>query len=283
MRVAHYATLILLLDLFTKPLWAEDLLTMGVFPRRNAVITHEMFQPLSQHLSESLGLEVKLEISKDFESFWSDVEKQRFDLVHFNQYHYLRAHKNHGYRVIVRNMEGGTPTSTGVLITRKDSGIASIQDLRDKEVVFGGSRKAMQSYIIATYILRQAGLKNGDYKEVLARNPVNSVLATYLHQADAAGAGMNVLNFQTLKKSADPDQLKILAYGPQLPHIPWAVSERISNPLEQRIRKLLINLDHSQEGVKLLKKMRINRFLSAENSDFDQHRKIVAEVLNEHY
>lgn len=280
----HTITLLLLLLLgMNAPIWAKDPLTIGVFPRRNAVVTHAMFTPLSDYLTQQLGTPVTLLTSKDFKEFWQRVEQRRFDIVHFNQYHYLRAHHQYGYEVVARNMEGGTPTSSGGIVVRNDSGIKDIQGLRGKRIIFGGSRKAMQSYIIATYLLRQGGLQAGDYEELFAKNPINGVLATYHHQADAAGAGMNVLTFDSVTNNADANELHLLALGPQLPHIPWAVNAQLPLALQHQIQTLLLGLEGSETGIAILKGMMVDRLLPANDADFDYHRRIIAEVLGEHY
>lgn len=139
-------------------------ITIGVFPRRPAAETHQAFKPLEEHLSKQLGEPVHLVIPKDFETFWEGVQKQQFDLVHYNQYHYIKSHKELGYEVIVANEEFGNKVIAGALSVRKDSGIKSVADLKGKTILFGGGKKAMGSYIAPTAVLKTAGLTEGkDY------------------------------------------------------------------------------------------------------------------------
>ncbi|MGD8639645.1 MAG: PhnD/SsuA/transferrin family substrate-binding protein [Gammaproteobacteria bacterium] len=166
---------------------------MGVFPRRNAKVTMKLFNPIAKYLSRKLGREVELVISKDFESFWEGVTEQRYDLVHYNQYHYLESHKKYGYQVIAKNEEFGSSRISGVITIRVDSGIRSVLDLKGKKIVFGGGPKAMMSYIVPTYLLREGGLRAGDYEEAFARNPPNAILSAYFRQSAAAGAGRPML------------------------------------------------------------------------------------------
>src|SRR5687767_12955077 len=77
---------------------AEGGLVIGVFPRFNATETTTMYAPLAEHLSERLRVGVTVVTSKDFDSFWKGVEEQRYDVVHYNQYHHIRAANN--YRVV---------------------------------------------------------------------------------------------------------------------------------------------------------------------------------------
>src|SRR5688572_3133657 len=72
---------------------AADDLIMGVFPRRNAAETTNLFTPMADHLGEQVGRKIKLVTARDFESFWLGVTEGRYDIVHYNQYHYIRSAK----------------------------------------------------------------------------------------------------------------------------------------------------------------------------------------------
>ena len=85
-----------LLWLFAAATWApviqaaEDTLIMGVFPRRNSAETAKLFTPMAEYLGERLGRKVTLVTSKNFSSFSKAVSEQRYDIVHYNQYQYIR-------------------------------------------------------------------------------------------------------------------------------------------------------------------------------------------------
>jgi len=262
---------------------ASDTLVMGIFPRFDAVETNRMFQPLARHLSTVLGKGVVVETAKDFESFWSGVAQKRYDLVHFNQYHYLKSHKDFGYQVIAKNIEQGEDTLGAAILVRSDSNIQSIADLKGKKVIFGGDRRAMQAYVIATYLLRKGGLKKGDYVEEFSKNPPNAVMATYFKQADAAGAGDHALKIPSLAKQIDAKQMRYLATSEPLPHLPWAVTGEMSRELRAKIQLALINLNKSSEGKVVLARIGYDGFTGASNADYDKHRQIIKEVLGEEY
>lgn len=256
-------------------------LTMGVFPRRSVEITIRMFTPLAKYLSHKLKRPVHLETSYDFASFWEQVKQQRYDLVHYNQYHYLQSHKSLGYRVIAKNEEFGSATIAGAIVVRSDSGIHSLQELKGKKIVFGGDRLAMQAYISATYLLRQAGLKQGDYFEQFALNPPKAAIATYYHQATAAGTGDHVLALPQVRKETDDGKMKYLAKSEPIAQLPWAVKADLSPQLVSQITQLLTGLDQTPEGKKLLREMRVSNILPASDSDYDSARRIIKAVLHE--
>lgn len=275
--------LVLLVDSQLVLAQKNDPLLMGVFPRRNATTTHKLFTPLAEYLSKVLNRRVKIDTQKDFPSFWKEVQKGSYDIVHYNQFHYVKSHKEFGYEVIVKNIEYGKDTLSSAIIVRADSGIDTIQDLRGKRIVFGGGLSAMVAYIGAKMLLRNAGLYTGDYIEKTVKLPAQAVNATYFGQSDAAGTADLVFKFLANSKRLNVKDIKLLAQGEQLVHLPWAVKSGMAPALMKSIQKALLALNSLDKGKAILKKAMLTGFSPAKDSDYDESRKMIKEVLNESY
>ncbi|VAW93813.1 hypothetical protein MNBD_GAMMA23-744 [hydrothermal vent metagenome] len=258
-------------------------LVLGIFPRRNIKLTHKLFTPLARYLSQQLGRDVIIETSKSFDDFWTNVKQRRYDIVHFNQYHYIVSHQYYGYDAIAVNKELGSATIAGSLIVRKDSGINEISDLRGKTILFGGGRSAMQSYISATWLLRQGGLNAGDYVEKFAINPPNTIISTYFKRADASGSGDVVMQLDNVRQRIDISQLKYLAKTKPMVHLPWAVKNNLSDELKDKLKMLLTTLNNNDEGKKILNLASLDALVSVQDSDFNAHRKIVTDIYGDDY
>jgi len=255
---------------------AGDPLIMGVFPRLNAVETTTRYAPLAGYLGKQLGRDVRLVTSKDFESFWQGVTERRYDIVQYNQYHYIRSAKD--YRVIAHNKEFGKSTVAGVLYVRKDSGITQITQLRGRTVLFGGGEDAMISYIVPMYLILQAGLKKDEFKSHFAVNPINSVIGVYRKQADAAGSGDGAIEQPLLKNAIHTDELAVLAVSEKLLHLPWAVKRTLPVKLRESIQSALVNLENSEAGQSVLKSAVMTGIGKADDKDYDPARKMVRAV-----
>jgi len=256
---------------------AEDPLIMGVFPRRNAAETAKLFTPLADYLGERLGREVKLVTSKNFDSFSKAVAEQRYDIVNYNQYHYIRSAKT--YRVIAHSQEFGRDAVTGALFVRKDSGITEVSQLRGRTVIFGGGKDAMLSYIAPRYLLLQAGLKEGDFKTEIAVNPQNAVVALYYKQADAAGGGDVVLDQPVIRNAINVEELRLLAATEPLLFLPWAVRRTMPAKLAESIQSILVDLRNSETGRQVLESAIMTGIGKAEDRDYGPHRRITAAVF----
>ncbi len=261
----------------------KPILRMAIFPRRNAELSNRIFSPLANYLSSHLDYRVKLQLYKNFSSFWRALERGDYDLVHYNQYHYVRSHKERGDIAILRNEEFGEASIAGSLVVRKDSRIKTIADLKGQHITFGGGPQAMQSYITATYLLQQGGLKKGDYISSFSKNPPNAIVATYTNQAAAAGVGDKVLFLKSIKRTINIDELRFLARDRQLPHLPWAVNKSLPKTVRDKIQQTLANMREDSTGKKVLKLARLTALVPTKDDDYDSHREIIKQTLGEQY
>lgn len=281
------ATLIAITPFFTS--WAaesagsEKELIMGVFPLNNIMETHTMFAPMTRHLSQALGRNVKLATGKDFPTFWRGVEEGSYDLVYFNQYDYIKSHKSVGYDVILKTEKYGSAVGAGAIAVRNDIGIKTIADLKGKKIIFGGGPTAMLASIVAKHLLLQAGLKPTDYTSVYTTNPPNAVIAMYSGEADAAGTGDKMTQMAIIAKSIDTSKVTLLAVSEQLAGLPWAVKKDMPAALRATLQSTLIMMKSDPEGIAALKSAEITGLLEAQDGDYDLHRKFVKEVLGENY
>jgi phosphonate transport system substrate-binding protein len=256
---------------------ADEPLVLGVFPRFNAADTTTRYTPVAAYLQERLGRKIVLVTSKDFQSFWQGIEERRYEIVQYNQYHYIRSAKT--YQVIAHNKEFGKSTMAGALYVRKDSGITSLAQLRGRTVMFGGGEDAMIAYIAPVYMMLQAGLKKDEFKSQFAVTPINSVIGVYRKQADAAGTGDNVVGQPVITNAINMDELTPLAVSEQLLHLPWAVKRTMPARLREVIQSSLVDLENSEAGKNVLKAALLTGIGKADDKDYEPHRKMVRAVM----
>lgn len=253
-------------------------LVIGIFPRRDPALTVHLFKPLINYLEQQTGYKFILETSPDFESFGQSLQQRRYDLVHFNQYHYVKSHDSLHYDVLVQNEEFGEKTIRGGIYVRKDSGIDSLQQLRGKSILFGGGKEAMMSYIVPRYLLAKAGLKPADFQELYALNPPNSILATYTRQVVASGAGDMAIRLPIVTSKIDTSSLKALALSEEMAHLPWAVKRELPEALKAKLKDYLLNLKNTQPGLKILQAAKLSALNPATDSDYNLHREVISAV-----
>jgi phosphonate transport system substrate-binding protein len=264
-------------------LQADDIFRIGIFPRRSVEVSKKMFTPLSAYLEQQLNKKIVLDVPPDMPAFWSRLEEGKYDLVHLNQYHYVRAHAKLGWQAILKNEELGEDTISAALWVLNSSDIRQVSDLRKKLIVFGGGDHAMVASIMTRDMLLQAGINDDDYIGMTTIHPMKSIISVYYKQADAAGVSASVVKLPAIRKEIDTDQLRLLVKSEPVAHLPWAIRGDIDDEIRNRIVNALLSLNGSRSGVTVLKSAGLTGIRTANDSDYDKHREIIKRVLNEQY
>ena len=233
--------------------------------------------PMATYLGQRIDCKVQLVTAKNFDAFWTGVSERRYDIVHYNQYHYIRSAR--AYQVIAHIEEFDKSTITGVLYVLRKSGITSLSQIRGRTVVFGGGEDAMMSYIANRHQLLQAGLKKDDFKSVFAVNPANALLALARGVADAAGTGGGVPALQAVREAIDVGELTALAESTPLLQLPIAVKRDLPARLRASIQSALLDLNNSEAGRKVLASALMTGMGKADDADYDAHRRMASEVF----
>lgn len=258
-------------------------LVLGVFPRRPALKTEAMFAPLAARLAEALQRPVSLDVAPDFPAFWAAVRANRYQLVHYNPYHYVRAHHEFGHRLVAMNEEFGSNRIRPAIWVRKDRGLKGAEQLHQAKIAFGGGRDAMVSFIMTSDLLQQAGLTPADYIAQFTVNPTRAMMAMYYRQSDAAGLNANATRQPAMRQRVDPDQVEPLLVGEPVAMHPWAVNAAVTPALQQRIGHALLGMTDSAAGRDALARAELTGLTPAADTDYEPHRRIIERVLGERY
>jgi len=259
--------------------YANEEVTIGIFPRRNPTVTVKMFSPMIKYLQQETGKTVKLETAKNFPEFWTRVKKNRYDIVHYNQLHYVLSN-DFDYTVFLKNEEFGKSLISSGLLIRKDSGIKTISDVRGKSIIFGGGELAFISNIGNRIQLLDNGIAKADYQSLFARNPPNAALAVFYKRADAAGVGSVVLEIPSVKKRINTEELKFLATSDTQPHLPWAFSKSMNQETRKDISIALQKLSQTPKGVKILSKAGLTNLVPATDEEYNSTRIVYKTYLD---
>jgi phosphonate transport system substrate-binding protein len=83
-----------------------------------------------------------------------------------------------------------------------------------------------------------------------------------------------------LRNKFKSNELRPLATSDPLPHLPWAVPADMPQALRQRLQSLLLDLENSAAGRRILESAQLTGFNAATDADYDSHRAIVRRVFS---
>lgn len=230
--------------------YGERTIKVAVLPLYSPLTIYKRYEPLMRYLSEKTGYEFKLTIPENFEEFIKIVSSGKVHFSYQNPYTFALVSKRYPIKPLAITIgedctteEGicGNEKFRGIIITRKDSGINKVEDLKGKKIMIV-SPKSAGGFLSQKIYLEKKGFNiNRDFKLIDAKRQEKVIIGVYRGDADAGFVREAALSVWA--NEVDISKLKILDYGEYLPNWPFA-AVNVNNPkLVDTVKSLLTNID----------------------------------------
>lgn len=239
--------------------------------------TMERFNPLTKYLGEQLGAKFEL-IPIDTNGYMKEVET--LDFTHTNSLLYIMMHRFNGVEILAAEKRGSWGyRSQGIILTRKDSGIKTMEDLRGKTMIFG-PMLAPTGFMSQVDMLEQNGIDPEDDLAFYTIPPGSfkheKVIYGVMFEKYDAGA-IPIFDFELMAEEGkiDPDDFEIIAKAPPIPYCNFGVSQRVDEQFAERFKKVVTSLtmddtvEYNGERVSVLARSLTDGYESVQDSDFD--------------
>jgi len=257
------------------PLPVPQELRFGFTPVLSEPEMRAEFEPLMNYLSDSIGQKVRLYIAKDYGDLRTQMENGSVDIGSFSPFAYVDAAKGGKIRIIAQSIIEGSATYRGIIVTRKDSGLKSIADLKGKRFAFVDPKSA-SGYVYPRAMLIESGISPETFfSETIFAGSHDKVIAAVLEGRVDAGAIYDGALGVAERSGVATSNLITLARSDPIPHDAIAVRIGIDNALTKTIQHALINLDKSDAGRRVIagSKKKLTGHVIAKDSTFDVVRR----------
>ncbi|MEB3238448.1 MAG: phosphate/phosphite/phosphonate ABC transporter substrate-binding protein [Candidatus Sericytochromatia bacterium] len=256
-------------------------LVVGFAPWENPGEIGRIASEVSRMLGQSLGMRVEPRITSDYAGVVEAMSHEQVDMAFFPPAAFVLAERKAGARVILKSVFRGRSAYHAAIITRKDSGIRSLKDLKGKSMAFVEPNSTSGS-IYPRVMLIRAGLKaERDLRVQNAGGHDAVVLAVFHGKVDAGACFLNNPNPLeaawtrpgVLPNQSARDQIRILGVSPPIPSDNIAVRQDLDPVLVSRIQDFFLNLSKSDDGSgKIRRIFRVDGFQKANSKDYDPVR-----------
>ncbi|HHY36481.1 MAG TPA: phosphate/phosphite/phosphonate ABC transporter substrate-binding protein [Firmicutes bacterium] len=253
-------------------------LLFGVTPFVEPQKVKERYLPIINGVAAQLGLQARTIITADYTALIQNLFDGIVDIAWFSPLAYVAARDQGGAVPLVTPIVNGAPSYQGFIITRRDSGIKTLADLRGQTFAFVDEKSA-SGYAYPRYLLRQAGIDpDKDLADVLFLGTHNKVIEKVLEGVVAAGATFNEAWDIALQQGIPVDrELEIIARTDPIPKDALAMAPGTDPALIEKIRAAFINFKDTPEGSQILATSPIDGFIAASDEKYD----IVRQVLGQ--
>jgi phosphonate transport system substrate-binding protein len=240
---------------------------------------------------KSTGFYIKASVPNSYIAVVEAFGTNRADLAIMNTYGYylLRSEKKFPVEAIIKVMRGdGELSYKSQIITRSDSKINSLNDLKGKKFAFTDPAST-SGFVIPSAFLNKAGIKLGEV--VFGAKHDSVVTMVYQGQVDAGAtyyfppSKEGVLrDARTRVKTQFPDvmdKVKIVTYTDSIPNAPWVLRSNLYEDAEtyKKVRDALkkVAQEYAQNPAgkqRLEKEWGITGLVATDDRDFDEAVKI---------
>jgi phosphonate transport system substrate-binding protein len=237
------------------------------------------FEPIAAYLSEKLGRKFE-PVLIDTYKFEEYVRDKKVDFTHTNSMLAITYAENYGLKLLTVDKRGHQDhKDTGAIITRKDSGIKTYDDMRGKTMVFGPAL-APFGYMAQYYLMLTNGLDPevdlGYYAIAPGSYKHEKVIYSVLYGRYDLGSVPRIdLDLMEEEGKIDLDDFHIIDESIPMPYCTVGAMPDVDPTLVQKVKDALMNLKQDEtvlldgEVLKVLNRAWLHGFAEADESEFD--------------
>ncbi len=248
----------------TTPTFAESQ-KLAMLPRYFPEKLTAMITPLATYLSKETGIYFEPILTDNFDNYEAKLLKGQIVIGYENPLIYVNVSNSHEVIATAVKGEGGNKFR-GIIITRPDSDISTINALKGKSVMIV-SKTSAGGFLSQKLSLKEHGLdvENDCVLSVAADNrQENVIISVSIGDVDAGFIRESALH--KADQYIMPGSIKSTTETAWLPN--WALSVNKSMPqqLKKKIQEAILKLDKDST---VLKAMELKSFTTASDSDYD--------------
>ena len=241
---------------------------LSMLPRYSTEEIYKRITPLVSYLKEKTGLAISPILTTTFDQYTKQLQNGRISIGFENPYIYVLASKSHeAVAMAIKGADGDK--FRGIIITRADSPIKSLEDLKGKRVAIVGYSSA-GGYLSQRLTLLEKKIDvNKDCQiEIAPENKQeNVVFAVFTGDADVGFIRESAL--ARMQEFVPMGAIRVLARTAWLPN--WALS--VYRAMDPADKEKIIQAIHSiPKNSPVLQALHIKGFRPASDRDYDPVR-----------
>lgn len=238
----------------------------GVHPLHNPERLNEVFGPMVDALNREIPEVIfRLEASRNYAAFDKKLYSGAFDFALPNPYQTVES-LQHDHRVFGKMADNYK--FRGIILARKDSGIAEIADLKGKAVAFPAPT-ALAATMMPQAFLHEHGLKVGkDFDVRYVGSQESSIMNVYLGEVAAAATWPPPWELLSKERPELEEELEVVWETESLVNNGLVVHTDVPAQLVSKVSDVLFSLHTHDLGRDILSGMGLSRFEIASKDSY---------------
>jgi phosphonate transport system substrate-binding protein len=227
-------------------------LRVSAIPDENPQEMLRIYKPFADYLSKELRVKVKFTPVVDYAATVEGLAAGKLEMVWYGGFTSVQAAKRAkgATRVIMRKEDAEFKSE---FITRKDTGIRSLKDLKGKTFSFG-SVSSTSGHLMPRYFLLQAGIVPERDFSRFSFSGAHDATAAWVEAGRVDAGALNFLVWEKLVQTKKIDTQKVAVFWTTPPYVDyvWTVRGGLDKNLVENIKRAFLKLDYDNPAHKKL-------------------------------
>ena len=244
-------------------------LRLSAIPDENPQEMLRIYTPFTDYLAKEIGVAVKFTPVVDYAATVEGLAANRLDMVWYGGLTSVQAAKQAkgAHRIIMRKEDAEFKS---YFITRKETGIKNLKDLKGKTFTFG-SVSSTSGHLMPRYYLLKAGINPEKDFSKFSFSGAHDATAAWVEAGQVDAGALNFLVWDKLVQNKKVDTNKVFIFYTTPPYVDyvWMVRGGLDKAVVDKLSKAFLKLNYNNpEQKKLLDLHRTKGYIVAKDADW---------------
>ena len=269
-RLTWLLCLVVLVACSSGGVGVADTLRVSAIPDEDPQELLRKYKPFADYIAKEVGVQVKFVPVVDYAATVEGLAADRLDIVWYGGFTSVQAtQRAKGATRLAMREEDASFKS--LFVTRTDSGIKTLADLKGKTFAFG-SVSSTSGHLMPRYFLKAAGVEpERDFKR-FGFSGAHDATAAWVEAGRVDAGALNFLVWRKLveKKKIDTGKVHVFWTTPPYVDYVWVARGGVPREIREKFTQALLKLDYSNpEHKQVMDLQRTRKFIPARDSDWD--------------
>lgn len=236
-----------------------DKLVMGFVPSQDSENIASTIEPLSDRLSDELGIEVEGKVMTNYNALVEALGAGQVQIAFIPAFGYILASEQYDVNVILKSMRNGSGTYKAQFLVREDSGIDTLEDLEGKVWAFSDKSSTAGYLFPAKHLMAELDISSAsdlenDFFDALL--PVGghdtAAIAVLEEDADVATTFDDVRDTLEEDHPTIKEDLKVIDRTIDIPNDTITVPDGLDEDLVNDIRAAFLTFNDDPDMIEIM-------------------------------
>lgn len=255
-----------------------DSLTFAIIPTEETVAELQLYKPITDRLAEQTGKKIEFFMPTSYASVVEGLLSKFVDVAVLGPYSYVIANNKDSdievfatYAKKPGHLQEEGPGYRGVLVSKKGSGLAKIDDLKGKLIGLTDPGSTSGNLVPRVVFSKVIGMDIDNFfkKAVYTGSHELSTVAVHKGKVDAAFVASHRFDNVVDKGEVKLEDFNIIWSSPPIPQDPFVYRSPLCEDIKASIRKTFLGLKDDPNAQAFLKNVKSNTFVPMTSADYD--------------